>query len=96
MLAGSFIYFLVTFMFFTVIGIYNLMVLGFVTLFSLSFFALFLTLFSFNLSKVPALFAPKEPARLISTFQMVNAMLIDRMRLGEVIPPLLDGISMTT
>lgn len=68
MLAGSFIYFLITFMFFTVIGIYNLMVLGFVTLFSLSFFALFLTLFSFNLSKVPALFAPKKPARLIGAF----------------------------
>ena len=90
-MAGTFVYFLVTFMFYTAMGMYNIMFLGYVALFGLSFFALFLSLFSFELSEIPTLFLPKAPANLVGIFLMVNAVLITLMWLGEVVPPLLDG-----
>ncbi len=90
-LSGTFLYFLVTFMFYTAMGMYNIMFLGYVALFGLSFFALFLSLFSFKIADIPAMFSAKAPSKPVGIFLMVNAILIALLWLGEVVPPLLDG-----
>jgi hypothetical protein len=90
-LSGALGYFLVTFMFFTAMGMYNIMFLGYVSLMGLSFFGLFLVLWSFDFSGISKYFSWKTPTRFVGWFLIVNAVLIGLMWLDIVIPPLIDG-----
>jgi len=91
LLAGTLSYFFVTYLFYTAMGMYNRMFLGYVVLLGLSFFALFNVLNSFKLKNIPELFREKTPAKFVGGFLAVNSVAIALLWLSVVVPPLLDG-----
>lgn len=91
LLAGTLGYFGVTFLFYTAMGMYNILFLGYVSLLGLSFFGLMLTLFSFDVSKIPDSFSPKTPAKFVGGFLIFNALSIALLWLSIIVPPLIDG-----
>jgi len=90
-LAGTLGYFWVTFLFYTAMGMYNIMFLGYVALLGLSFFALLNSLFSFNMSQINQYFSNKAPTKWVGGFLIVNSISIALLWLSIVIPPLIDG-----
>lgn len=90
-LAGTFGYFTVTYLFYTAMGMYNSVFLFYVALLGLSFFGLAITLFSFDLSRIPEMFRPGAPAKLVGGFLVFNSVAIALMWLSVVVPPLLEG-----
>ncbi len=90
-LAGVLGYFLVTYLFYLVMGMYNIMYLAYVVLLGLTFFALALTLLGFNLNELPGSFSEETPVRICGGFLIANTFSIAVMWLGVVVPPLLDG-----
>lgn len=91
LLAGTLGYFWVTFLFYTCMAMYNFMFLGYVALLGLSFFALALTLLSFNLNDLPARFAPVTPVKFVGGFLLFNSFSITFLWLSVILPPLLNG-----
>ncbi len=91
LLSGILGYFLVTFLFYTAMAMYNFMFLGYVLLLGLSFFGLFLSLWSFDILRVPEFFSHKAPCKFTGWFLIVNSILIGFLWLSMVIPPLIDG-----
>ncbi len=91
LLAGTLFYFLVTFLFYTCMGMYNYLFLAYVILLALSFFAFLYTLLSFDPADTAAAFDKNTPVRFAGGFLIVNAVLIALLWLSVVIPPLLDG-----
>ncbi|MDX5422003.1 MAG: hypothetical protein LPK14_07110 [Hymenobacteraceae bacterium] len=91
LLAGVVGYFLVTYLFYTTMGMYNAMFLAYVTLLATSFFALSLLLLSFDLPRVPAYFSQDTPVRVTGGFLIFNSLAIAFLWLGIIVPPLLDG-----
>ena len=91
LLAGTLGYFLVTYLFYTAMAMYNILFLGYVTLLGLSFFTLLLTLNSFDGQKIRQKFSPKTPHKLVGGFLIFNSIMIAFLWLGIVIPPLADG-----
>ncbi|MEP0821934.1 MAG: hypothetical protein HRF44_03715 [Ignavibacterium sp.] len=90
-LAGTLGYFLVTYLFYLMMGMYNAMFLVYAVLLSSSFFALFLTLMSFDPTELPERFGSKAPAGFAGGFLILNAAAIAFLWLGVVVPPLMDG-----
>ena len=90
LLAGTAGYFFVTYLFYTVMGMYNIMFLPYVMLLCLSFFTLANTLLSFPLAGLPARFCAKTPVKASGSFLFINAFLVSLMWLGVVVPPLTD------
>lgn len=91
LLTGTTGYFLVTYLFYTVMGMYNKWFIGYVALMGLSFYAFVTLLLSFELKTVPALFKPSTPFRATGGFLLFNAIAIALLWLRIVVPPLLDG-----
>jgi hypothetical protein len=91
MLAGVLAYFLVTYLFYLAMGMYNVLFLVYVLLLGASFFALSLTLFSFNIPKLSHSFGAFVPRKLIGGFLIFSSVMIAFLWLGVVIPPLLEG-----
>ncbi|WP_445665357.1 hypothetical protein [Fodinibius sp. AD559] len=91
MLAGVLGYFLVTYLFYLVMAMYNILFLVYVALLGSSFFALALTFFSFDLQKLPEFFSESVPRTFTSGFLIFNSIIIALLWLGVVVPPLLDG-----
>ena len=91
LLGGVLTYFLVTYLFYTMMCTYNQLFLVYVILTSLSFFALTITLISFQLERIPALFKEKTPVGLIGGFLIGQAVLIALLWLSIILPPLFDG-----
>ncbi len=90
-LAGVLGYFLVTYLFYLVMGMYNIMFLVYASLLGMAFFALALTLLGFNPGELLGSFSEKTPVRICGGFLIVNTFSIAFMWLGVVLPPLLDG-----
>jgi hypothetical protein len=90
-LAGTLFYFLVTYLFYMAMAMYNYMYLLYVVLLGLSFFGLFLTLRQLNGLNVVEAFSSKTPARFVGWFLVVNSICIAFLWLGIVLPPLMDG-----
>lgn len=90
-LAGTFFYFLVTFLFYTTMGMYNSLFLVYVALLGLSFFGLSITLLSFDVQQLPEVFVSEAPARFVGGFLIFNVIAIALLWLGVIVPPLLDG-----
>ncbi len=90
-LAGTLGYFFVTFLFYTAMGMYNLMFLGYVILLGLTFFSLFLSLIEVDMSKVSHYFSAKTPYKFVGGFLIFNSIMIALLWLSIVIPPLIDG-----
>jgi len=91
LLAGTLSYFLVTYLFYLVMGMYNLLFLVYAALLGTSFFALSQTLFAIGLDNIADHFEPLTPVRSTGGFLIFNSLTIGLMWLGIVIPPLLNG-----
>jgi hypothetical protein len=91
LLAGTLTYFLVTYLFYTVMGMYNEMFLAYIFLAGASFFSLTVTLLSFDVEHLPSSFSSATPVRSTGAFLIFNALAIALLWLSTIIPPLLDG-----
>ena len=91
LLGGVLAYFLVTYLFYTMMCTYNQLFLIYAALTALSFFALSITLFSFQPERIPTLFKEKTPVKPVGGFLIVQALLIALLWLSIILPPLFDG-----
>lgn len=91
LLAGVLGYFLVTYLFYLLMAMYNALFMVYVILLGASFFAFVLTLFSFDLKALPDCFPESIPRNFIGGFLIFNSIAIGLMWLSVVIPPLFDG-----
>ena len=85
------LYFVLTYLFYLVMSTYNIMFLPYVMLLSASFFALSLTLLSFDKKRLPAYFNPATPVKTAGAFLVLTAFAIALLWLSIVVTPLLDG-----
>ncbi|HKK48639.1 MAG TPA: hypothetical protein VJ932_06050, partial [Alkalispirochaeta sp.] len=97
-LAGTLLYFLVTYTFYLAMATYNALFLVYALLMGCSFFALLVVVLeagpSFTSSEIPeAVVAPEAPGshRLWGSVLIINAALIGMLWLSVVVPPLVDG-----
>ncbi len=90
-LAGTCGYFLVTFLFYTVMAMYNELFLFYITLMGLSFFALSTILLGIDLNKIKRGFSSKTPVKFVGIFLIIQVAMIAMMWLQVIIPPILDG-----
>jgi len=90
-LSGTLAYFLVTYLFYTAMGMYNELFLVYTSLLGLSFFALSVTLISLDYQSIAQWFSSSTPIRTVGLFLIANSILIGMMWLSVIVPPLLDG-----
>ena len=90
-LAGVLAYFLVTYLFYMTMGMYNELFLVYSSLIGLSFFALVKVIFSFNLQTINAHIEYNQLLRLAAVFLIINSLLIGFMWLNIIVPPLWNG-----
>lgn len=90
-LSGTVGYFLLTYLFYTAMAMYNVMFLAYVFLLSTSFFTFILTLFSFDIAKIKDLFRSEKLPRFAGFFLVINGAIVALLWLSIVLPPLLDG-----
>lgn len=91
LLAGILNYFLVTYLFYMNMAMYNSLFLVYVMLAGLSFFAFLLAVMSIDSGNLPETFSKSAPVKFSGWFLMINAVSIAFLWLGIVVPPLLDG-----
>ncbi|MEC1772528.1 hypothetical protein [Schinkia azotoformans] len=91
LLAGTLGYFFVTYLLYMLMCMFNNFFLIYVILTSLSFFALSLTLFSFDLNTLSSYFNKSRAVKGVGGFLIFNAAIIGLLWLGVVVPPLLNG-----
>jgi hypothetical protein len=91
LLSGSLAYFLVTYLFYLAMGMYNYLFLVYAFLLGSTFFAFVLTLFSYDFNRIKEVFSSQKLIRNAGIFLIVNASLVALLWLGVVVPPLLDG-----
>ena len=72
-------------------AMYNVLFLLYVTLLSLSFFALLVSLLSFDLNNLINKFSIKTPNKFLGGFLIANSVLIALLWLSIIVPPLIDG-----
>lgn len=90
-LAGTLGYFLVTYLFYLVMAMYNTLFLAYVFLAGVSFYAFVMLLISFDMAKVTGLFSNTVPVKTTGVFLIFNAASIGLLWLSIVVPPLLNG-----
>lgn len=95
-LAGTLGYFLVTYLFYLVMGMYNELFLIYTALLGTTFFAFILTLFSFDVKRLPTVFNESTPVKTTGYFLILNAIMIALLWLGIVVPPIIDGTIIPT
>jgi hypothetical protein len=91
LLSGALGYFLLTYLFYTAMGMYNALFLAYVFLLGASFFAFILTLFSYRVDTLKETFRSERLPRVAGLFLIVNAALIALLWFSVVVPPLLNG-----
>lgn len=91
LLAGTLGYFLVTFLFYLAMGMYNIMFLPYVTLLCLSFFGFFLTMKNLINIDMLNVFSLKSPNKFVGWFLIINSVSIAFLWLNIIAPPLFDG-----
>ncbi|MBU1412485.1 hypothetical protein KKC22_13315 [Myxococcota bacterium] len=90
LLGGTAFYFLVTYLFYLAMAMYNPLYLMYVVLLSCSFFTVALTMIPLLQHDWNGVFAEKT-ARRAGLFMMINAAMVALLWLGVILPPLLDG-----
>ncbi len=90
LLAGTAFYFLVSYLFYLAMAMYNPLYLMYVVLLSCSFFTVSLTMIPMLQRDWIGVFQEK-PARRAGLFMMINAAMVAMLWLGVIVPPLLDG-----
>ena len=91
LLAGVLGYFLVTYLFYLVMGMYNALFLVYTALLGLTFFAFSMVMISLSRPDPGELFGVGTPHKSAGAFLMIDAVLIALLWLQVVVPPLLDG-----
>jgi hypothetical protein len=91
LLAGTLGYFLVTYLFYTVMGMYNGMYLAYVILMGVSFYSFIIAILSFDTTALSHYFKPSTPLKTTGGFLIFNAIAIATLWLSIVVPPLLNG-----
>ncbi len=91
LLAGVLGYFLVTYLFYLVMGMYNVFFLAYAFLLGTSFFGLALVLLGIDLRELPSVFKERTPVKMCGGFLIFNSVAIAWLWLGVVLPPLLNG-----
>jgi hypothetical protein len=91
LLAGTLGYFLVTYLFYTVMGMYNKMFLAYVVLMGCSFYGFILLLLSFDTKNLDKSLRISTPVKWTGGFLIFNSIAIAFLWLSIVVPPLLDG-----
>lgn len=91
LLAGLLGYFLITYMMYTFIAMYNRLFLVYVLLMSTSLFAFILTLLDFNIEKLSSVFSAKLSIRFVGGYLMISTTIIGLLWLARVIPSLISG-----
>jgi hypothetical protein len=91
LLTGVLGYFLVTYLFYTVMGMYNKMFLAYIALMGCSFYSFILLLLSFDTRNLYKSFKPSTPVKRIGGFLIFNAISIALLWLSIIVPPLFDG-----
>lgn len=91
MLSGVLLYFLLTYLFYLVMAMYNTFFLGYVILLSSSFFAFTLSILSLNPEEISSHFKQKVPVKLLGGFLIFNSCLIGLMWLSVVFPTVING-----
>ncbi|MFO8062757.1 MAG: hypothetical protein R6U31_07525 [bacterium] len=90
-LSGITGYFLVTYLFYTAMAMYNHLFLVYASLLGLSFFAFILSLYSFDITGIKNYFKEDAAVRFGGAFLVFNAVMIALLWLSVIIPPLLEG-----
>lgn len=91
LLTGTLGYFLVTYLFYTVMGMYNLMYLPYVILMGTSFYSFILIILSFDTNNLQEVFKPSTPVKITGGFLIFASIAIALLWLSIVVPPLLTG-----
>lgn len=91
LLAGTLGYFMVTYIFYLTMAMYNEMYLVWVLLASASFFGFLMTMLTFDLKGVKDRYGMNLPRRTLGIFLIINSILIGLLWLSVVLPPILDG-----
>jgi len=89
LLSGTLAYFLVTYIFYTAMAMYNRMFIAYVFLAGTAFFAFILTLPSYNSKTIS--FRSERLMQLAGGFLVLNSVLIALLWLSVIVPPLLNG-----
>ena len=90
-LAGVLNYFLLTYLFYMNMAMYNKIFLIYIILVSTSFFAFVLTLLSIDVKKISQHFNSKTPIKFVGFFLIFLSSMIGLLWLSVIIPPLIDG-----
>ncbi|MFO8146038.1 MAG: hypothetical protein R6U03_01480 [Gillisia sp.] len=91
LLAGTLGYFLVTYLFYLTMGMYNIMFLPYAVLLGLAFFGFFLALKELSNLDIIKLFSVKTPNKFVGWFLIINSISITFLWLSIILPPLIDG-----
>jgi hypothetical protein len=91
LLTGTLGYFMVTYIFYLVMGAYNQLFLVYVVLAGSTFYAFTLAMMSFDPDRVSDALETRAPRRFVGVFLIVNALAIAVMWLGIVVPPAIEG-----
>jgi hypothetical protein len=91
LLAGTIGYFLVTYLFYLTMGMYNQMFLVYAFLLATTFFAFVLTVSELNLDEIKGIFKSEKLVRIAGIFLIINATLVGLLWLGVVLPSIFDG-----
>ena len=91
LLAGTLGYFLVTYSFFTIMGMYNVMYLPYVILMGTSFYSFILIVLSFTTNNLQKVFKPSTPVKTTGGFLIFASIAIALLWLSIVVLPLLTG-----
>lgn len=91
LLTGTLGYFLITYMMYTFIAMYNRLFLVYVALMSTSFFAFILALLALDIEKIRSYFSNRLPFGFTGGSLMFSTAMIGLLWLARVMPTLIDG-----
>ncbi|WP_366924505.1 hypothetical protein MFMK1_001484 [Metallumcola ferriviriculae] len=91
LLTGVLGYFLVTYLFYLVMAMYNPLFLAYAFLMGASFFGFTLAMFSFEVDSLPESFKENTPVKSAGVFLVAQSFLIAFLWLSIVVPPLING-----
>ncbi len=90
-LSGTLLYFLLTYLFYIAIALYNEIFLIAVIILFCSLFAFILNIISFDFIEVKSFFSNQKTIHIASIFLIIIATMMSLLWLSIVIPPMLDG-----
>ncbi|MDA1478019.1 hypothetical protein [Bacillus changyiensis] len=91
MLSGTLLYFLLTYLFYLVMAMYNQLFLVYIILLTASFFSFVLSILSHDWNLGKSIFRNQLSVKLIGGFLIFNAILIGGMWLSIIVYPLING-----